>query len=654
MSSNAGAIRAGRAYVELFADKSSFVRTLRSAEKDLKSYGANVLKIGSAIAGIGVSILAGLAPAVLMFASAGDQLDKMSKRTGASVEALSALDYAAQRSGASLEDVEKSIKKTQDNMLKATLGSAEAAQGFTLLGLSVGQLANMKPEDQFLLIGDRLSKIKNPAARAAMAIKVFGEAGTKLLPMFEGGAKGVGELMKKAEGLGLVMSTKDATAAAQLKDALDDVTSTIGGLYKNIGAALAPLLTDLAITISNVVATASKWVSQNRPLIVSIAKIAAVVVAVGTAIATIGVAIIGAGAVLGGLATVLTTIGAVIGGLISAFGLLLTPIGASIALLVAAVGAWAYFSGAAGDAIGFITDAFWGLLDDATAAWGGIADALAAGDLEAAAKIAWLTVQLEVQKVVNWISERWHAFTNEFLNMWDGATGFLASLFVDGFAAIETAWVHTTDFLADAWDVATTGFMSSWKTAQNFIAKGFGWLIAKLEGIDPAQVMNELDAELSRTQQSDTASRDQRVGERDAARRDRLAQIKSDRQALQASIEDDQARKARKRQAGYDSAVAQSEAALAAARDEWSNAIGSAADKRSALENGRTAGKVKSPSGAEFDFSSAKQSTAGTFRSAAVGSLAGSGVWNTIADATKETAINTKRLAEKQAMRYGS
>ncbi len=649
--SSAQGIRAGKAYVELFADKSAFIRTLRSAEKDLKAFGGNVLKIGSGIAGVGAAIIAGLAPAVLLFASAGDQLDKMSKRTGASVEALSGLDYAAQRSGASLEDVEKSMKKTQDTMLKATLGSAEAGQAFTLLGLSVSQLAKMKPEDQFLLIGDRLSKIKNPAARAGLAIKVFGEAGTKLLPMFENGAKGVGELMKRAEALGLVMSTEDATAAAKLKDALDDVTSTTSGLYKMIGAALAPLLTDLALTIA---ASASKWISENRPLIVTIAKIAAVVLVAGGAIMAIGAGIIAAGAVLGGLATVLTTIGAVIGGIISAFGLLLTPLGAGIALLVAGVGAWAYFSRAAQEAIGFITDAFWGLLDDATAAWGGIADALAAGDLEAAAKIAWLTVQLEVQKVVNWISERWHKFTSDFLNMWDVATGFLGSLFIDGFAAIETAWIHTTGFLADAWEVVNSGFQSSWKGTQNYIAKGFGFLIAKLEGLDPAAVMGELDAEIARSQAADAEGQDKRVGDRDAERRKRLAQIEADRQESQGNLKGDQATKTQQRQAGYDASVSQSQADLDKARKEWSDAIGAAAGKRAAMEGNRTASKVQTPSGGEFDFSSAKQSVSGTFSAAAAGSLAGSGVMNTIAEATQETARQTKRIAEKTEMRFGT
>jgi len=41
-----GAIRAGRAYVELFADKSELVRGLKAAEYHLKQFGRNVRRLG--------------------------------------------------------------------------------------------------------------------------------------------------------------------------------------------------------------------------------------------------------------------------------------------------------------------------------------------------------------------------------------------------------------------------------------------------------------------------------------------------------------------------------------------------------------------------------------------------------------------------------
>ena len=59
----------------------------------------------------------------------------------------------------------------------------------SLLNLTVEDLNRLKPEKQFELIADRISKIPNPTARAAIAMQIFGKTGTSLLPMLAGGAK---------------------------------------------------------------------------------------------------------------------------------------------------------------------------------------------------------------------------------------------------------------------------------------------------------------------------------------------------------------------------------------------------------------------------------------------------------------------------------
>ena len=59
---------------------------------------------GAAIIGFGIK-------AVNSFADAGDAIQKMALRTGFSTEALSELKFAAEQSGASLEDNREGIKE---------------------------------------------------------------------------------------------------------------------------------------------------------------------------------------------------------------------------------------------------------------------------------------------------------------------------------------------------------------------------------------------------------------------------------------------------------------------------------------------------------------------------------------------------------------
>ena len=56
----AGAIRAGRAFVELFADDSKLVRGLKRAQAKLKAFGESVRNMGLKLAGLGSAIVAPL------------------------------------------------------------------------------------------------------------------------------------------------------------------------------------------------------------------------------------------------------------------------------------------------------------------------------------------------------------------------------------------------------------------------------------------------------------------------------------------------------------------------------------------------------------------------------------------------------------------
>ena len=78
-------IRAGRAFVELgVSDKLS--AGLKAAQKKLEAFGAGLRSIGTKMAGIGVAAITALLGTAKVFSDSGDALDKMSARTGVSVE----------------------------------------------------------------------------------------------------------------------------------------------------------------------------------------------------------------------------------------------------------------------------------------------------------------------------------------------------------------------------------------------------------------------------------------------------------------------------------------------------------------------------------------------------------------------------------------
>ena len=123
MASTRG-IRAGRAFVELFADDSKLVRGLRAAEGKLKAFGASIRNLGLKMVGLGAAVLTPMLGAAKAFSTMGDQVAKMAKRTGFGVEALSELTFVASQTGTSLEAMETGFRRMQRSIYDAGRGGA--------------------------------------------------------------------------------------------------------------------------------------------------------------------------------------------------------------------------------------------------------------------------------------------------------------------------------------------------------------------------------------------------------------------------------------------------------------------------------------------------------------------------------------------------
>ena len=249
---DAGGVRAGRAYVEIGANDSALRKALASAQARLQSFGRIALKTGAAVAALGA---AGVGAATTAFVAAGSALNDLSARTGASVEGLSALGFAAKLSGTNIEAVEAAFRKSAKVITEAGEGSASAADALARLGLTARDLQGLSPDQQFQRIATAINAIQDPTTKAAAAMGVFGKSGMLLLPMIAD----MDALTARARELGIVMSAEDVAAADALGDAFDTVTATIGGLANAIGATLAPSLTVIANAIADVMGRVNEF-----------------------------------------------------------------------------------------------------------------------------------------------------------------------------------------------------------------------------------------------------------------------------------------------------------------------------------------------------------------------------------------------------------
>jgi hypothetical protein len=254
-------IKAGQAYVEL-ALKNNLTKPLAAAGKQLRSFGAG-------IAAGGTAILAPFIKGIQHFAAFGSELKDMSTRTGIGATALAELGYAAEQTGASMEEVEGGVRKMQKFIQSAVDGSHEARTELASLGLSMAQLQGKKPDEQFQLIADKIALIADPTKRAAAAMKLLGRGGTQLLPMI----MEMKELRQKARDLGLAPSEAAVEAADKVGDAMKDVESATDAVMFEIGAAVAgPVLAALK-GITKIITTTREWIEDNQAVVRSIAAV---------------------------------------------------------------------------------------------------------------------------------------------------------------------------------------------------------------------------------------------------------------------------------------------------------------------------------------------------------------------------------------------
>ena len=175
-----------------------------------------------------------------------DEIGKLSESTGIATERLSTLRFAAGQSGTSLDSVANSIRRIATRMERARDGTGSAAETFDLLNISVTDTnGNLRASEEVLLdVADRFSELEDGSTKTAAAVELFGRRGLELIPFLNQGREGIEALETRARELGLEITGETAMAAAQFRDNLDELQSSMRGLAESIIGDMLPALNE--------------------------------------------------------------------------------------------------------------------------------------------------------------------------------------------------------------------------------------------------------------------------------------------------------------------------------------------------------------------------------------------------------------------------
>jgi hypothetical protein len=224
-------------------------RNLASMRKQADLTIASFTKMTAGIGALGL-VTAGIGAAlnpkpVIDYA---DQLNKLSQRTGISVESLSALDYQAKLADVSTEELAAGLKRLNQNIAAAARGEKEQADAFKAIGVAVTDAAgNVRAADEVLGdIAERFSGYADGANKVAIANGVGGKSFEKLIPLLNAGRDGMREARTELEKFGGVIGTKLAQDAERFNDNMTRLGVASNALKVSLAGGLLDRLGDLS------------------------------------------------------------------------------------------------------------------------------------------------------------------------------------------------------------------------------------------------------------------------------------------------------------------------------------------------------------------------------------------------------------------------
>lgn len=235
----------GSLVVDLSANTARFQsdlgRAYRIADNTMKG-------IGKLAAGLGVTIGSiGFGAMIKGAIDSADAMRKMSQAAGLSVEQFSAFVHAGELSGVNTQELAQILGKLSKNMADTAANTGEAREAFKSLGINVKDAnGNLKSSDALMLeIADKFAGMEDGAGKTALAMRLFGESGIKMIPMLNTGSNGIRQMADEARKLGLVISQETAAGAEAFNDNLTRMGAVSHGIASNIAAQLLPTMTNL-------------------------------------------------------------------------------------------------------------------------------------------------------------------------------------------------------------------------------------------------------------------------------------------------------------------------------------------------------------------------------------------------------------------------
>lgn len=218
----------GTLAVYLTGNKTQLDRTLKSAAKGIDNFKGFALKATGAL-GLAFSFTA----AIQGLNNLKNEMDKIGKAAtnfGVATGFFQELEYAAQRTGTPIEQVQAGFAKIKKLAGDAAAGKGEAQGILQMLGLDENAVRNMSPEKLFNSVNSAIMGL-DEKMRSSVGAKIYGEQFEKMNNFL----RDYVALGEEAKDRGLIISDDEIKNAEALNDSILNLERSFRSLVANSG-----------------------------------------------------------------------------------------------------------------------------------------------------------------------------------------------------------------------------------------------------------------------------------------------------------------------------------------------------------------------------------------------------------------------------------
>ena len=251
-------------------------KKLDEADKKIDSFIGKLEGVGKALV-TGVAAV-GFASFVKSLADTGDALNDASNRLGIGTDALQELSFAADQSGARIENLTTGLLLLNDKVGDALINkTGESAKAFEKYGISLRNASGeVKTADElFSDYADRIGEAKTDQEKLTIAVDAFGKQGRTLLPLLKEGSSGINAMRKRAQELGEGFSKDAVKAGDDFNDSLTGMSRVIQTLRGRLAVILLPLLRRLVEVATSAAAGFASFLKNSAALEATISVLSA-------------------------------------------------------------------------------------------------------------------------------------------------------------------------------------------------------------------------------------------------------------------------------------------------------------------------------------------------------------------------------------------